>query len=191
MKEQKEILKLLADNRILYVLIGGYAMRIYNSPRITHDVDLAIRTLDVDAIIDILYGHKFFLAYDAGEDGVLVKKNPGEAKDWVENSKSGSMSFIKIVCEITDNCVFYKDIDPNSQIDFLFELSVPILRLKERAVLHHYEDLDLNVVSMEDLLTLKKDRKNKSASDIADIEFLEALLKGKGGSLGEIAKKDC
>ena len=82
MKEQKEILELLADNRILHVLIGGYAMRIYNSPRITHDIDLAIRTLDVDAI--------------------------------------------------------------------------------------------------EDLLTLKKDRKNKSASDIADIEFLEVLLKGKG-----------
>lgn len=37
----KEILQLLKDNNIPFVVIGGTALRVYNSPRVTHDIDIA------------------------------------------------------------------------------------------------------------------------------------------------------
>ena len=47
MMDKKRLLRLLYENKITAVLIGGIALRLYNSPRVTHDIDLAVRTLDI------------------------------------------------------------------------------------------------------------------------------------------------
>ena len=52
---QKEILKLLADRNIPFVVIGGVAMRIHNSPRVTHDIDLADVSFKVASVEDLLF----------------------------------------------------------------------------------------------------------------------------------------
>ena len=54
MTKKKSILKRLASESVPMVLIGGLAMRIYNSPRITHDMDLVIRSLDIDKVITVI-----------------------------------------------------------------------------------------------------------------------------------------
>ena len=93
MTTKKAALKLLSQNSIPAVLIGGLAMRIYNSPRVTHDMDLVVRSLDIDKIITLMYDRGYYLATYADDDNVTICLHSVEASEWIETSKSGSMSF--------------------------------------------------------------------------------------------------
>ena len=53
------------------------------------------------------------------------------------------------------------------------------MRLKQNSKKIQYANFELNVASVEDLLVLKKNRKDKSASDYADIEFLSNILRNQ------------
>lgn len=174
---QKEILKLLADRDIPFVVIGGVAMRIHNSPRVTHDIDLAVRVLDVDMIIDLLYPRSFFLVTAIQTDSILIKRDPEEAKKWIEKNKAGSASFLQIKSPPKNNTVPFDEIIITSQIDFLFELGIPISRLTKNGVTINLADVSFKVASVEDLLFLKQQRKEKNGADYDDIRFLEKLLK--------------
>ena len=79
---QKELLKLLSKNKILFVVVGGVAMRLYNSPRVTHDIDLA-RTLDVDDILALLYPCGYFVVTDLNDDGAKLALTTEDAGAWV------------------------------------------------------------------------------------------------------------
>ncbi|MFP4492066.1 MAG: hypothetical protein ACLFNZ_11365, partial [Spirochaetaceae bacterium] len=57
----------------------------------------------------------------------------------------------------------------------LFELGIPIMRLKEHARIINLGDLSFRVASIEDLITLKEQRSDKSFTDEEDIRFLENL----------------
>ena len=67
MINKKQLLRDLYENQITAILIGGIALRLYNSPRVTHDLDLAVRTLDIDKIIDLMYGHGYYLIVSVEE----------------------------------------------------------------------------------------------------------------------------
>src|SRR5947199_6707247 len=45
----KEFLKLLASNKVEYLLIGGYAVGYYGYPRATNDIDVWVRISEVNA----------------------------------------------------------------------------------------------------------------------------------------------
>lgn len=175
MTKKKSILKRLASESVPMVLIGGLAMRIYNSPRITHDMDLVIRSLDIDKVITVMYKMGFHLAVSADEDNVEVCLDSEEASRWVENSKPGSMSFFRLDGEITSKKVSISSIDINSEIDFLYDVSIPFSRLKENALIFDLNTVTISVAAAEDLLYLKERRPDKSASDYADIEYLKNL----------------
>lgn len=48
-KDFKEFLKLLNENNVEYLLIGGYAVGYYGYPRPTGDMDIWIRTEEINA----------------------------------------------------------------------------------------------------------------------------------------------
>ena len=39
----KQLLELFIEHGIDFVVVGGVALRLYNSPRVTHDIDLAVK----------------------------------------------------------------------------------------------------------------------------------------------------
>ena len=91
----KELLKLFRSHDIDFVVVGGVALRLYNSPRVTHDIDLAVRTLDLDTIISLMYAHSYYLLTEVEADAVYLSLNERDAGQWIENVKTGSLSFIQ------------------------------------------------------------------------------------------------
>ncbi len=177
MINKKQLLRDLYENQITAILIGGIALRMYNSPRVTHDLDLAVRTLDIDKIIDLMYGHGYYLIVSVEDDCARVQLTPTEAKSWIEDEKSGSATFVGFGKKTLHECIPLIDIDITTQVDYLFELSIPVTRLKERAKKIPMEDFFILVASIEDLIVLKENRKEKTNADYADIQFLQNLLR--------------
>ncbi len=94
MLNKKELLRVLHENQITVVLIGGIAMRLYNSPRVTHDLHLAVRTLDIDRITDLMYEHNHYLVTAVENDSARICLSTDEAGQWITTAKSGPITFI-------------------------------------------------------------------------------------------------
>ncbi len=171
----KELLELLVKNHIDFVVVGGVAMRLYNSPRVTHDIDIAARTLDLDKIISLMYRNSYYLITGMHEDAVSIALTEDDAESWLERTKAGSISFVMLSVVPQHEKVPMDCIDVSSQVDVLFELGIPIMRLKEHARIINLGDLSFRVASIEDLITLKEQRSDKSFTDEEDIRFLENL----------------
>ncbi len=86
----KELIKLLTDKEILFVVVGGVAMRIHNSPRVTYDIDIAVRTLDVDTTIGLLYDRSCYLIREIEGQSARISRDPVSAQEWIETNKSGA-----------------------------------------------------------------------------------------------------
>lgn len=182
MVNRKELLKELYNKNILFILIGGFALRMYNSPRITHVLDLAVRTLDVDDIIDIMYENGYYLVSEIKNTNAFLILSAQEAVDWIESSKAGAMTFVAIHGpEKPAESLYPLDrIDSFTQVDFLFELSIPIMKMKKNAKTIPLDDFQILLASKQDLLVLKEQLKTKTEADYADIEFLKELIKRTG-----------
>ncbi len=57
----KDFLKLLNENEVQYLLIGGYAVGYYGYPRATHDMDIwiAVDPENAEKMIDVMTGFGF------------------------------------------------------------------------------------------------------------------------------------
>ena len=176
MMTKKELLKTLKEENITSIIIGGIALAMYNSPRVTMDIDLAIKILDVDKVIKLMYGKGYYLIKKVTEENATIAMFPENADDWVNENKSGSMTFIFLKEKPNENQIPFSKIDITTQIDFLFELCIPIIKLKQRAWKTKIDDIEILVASIEDLLTLKKNRPDKTSSDLVDIDYLQKLL---------------
>jgi hypothetical protein len=176
MIDRRQILERLSDSKILFVIVGGIAMRIYSSPRVTHDVDLAIKTTDADDVIDFMYGCGYFIVIEVRKDSAILGLTPVDAKKWVNDSKNGSMTFVGFRHAPKAESVLLTQIDLGTQVDFLFELGIPVMRLAERATKINFDKSELLVASPKDLLVLKEQRKDKTSADEADIAYLKEYI---------------
>ena len=70
-------------------------------------------------------------------------------------------------------------VDISSQVDILFELGIPIMRLKKNARLIQLQDISFRVAAIDDLIALKEQRSDKSWTDEQDILYLKNLKKSK------------
>ncbi len=172
---RKELLKRISNEGIPFVLVGGTALRMYNSPRVTYDIDLSVRITDADNIVNLLYGYSFFLVKAVKETSCSIALTAREGLEWVDKEKAGSVSFIQTQSTPVTPEISHLDIIAGSQIDILFELSVPFPRLLEHARTIQLEDFSFKVASPGDLISLKKARTDFSAADEEDIRFLEGL----------------
>ena len=179
MATKKQILRLLTENEVPAVLVGGLALRIYNSPRVTHDMALAIRSLDTVRVAELLYGLGCRLVCEVGERDAQLPLSASDAVAWVEAGGVSSMTFVE--CAVLSSHVSFAEIDIATQVDFLFDLAVPVMRLRERARAVAVDDFEILVASPQDLLELKRAREDQSPADLADIAFLERLIAADAG----------
>jgi hypothetical protein len=178
MISKKAILKLLSEHDIPAVLIGGLAMRIYNSPRVTHDMDMAVRTLDIDGIIKLMFENGYYLATEADEKKVYFCTAEDEASQWIEDHNPGSMSFFYFEDSLTTPSVPISEVDITTEIDCVYEISIPFTQLYNNGTRIALEEIEIVIAAPEDLLYLKEQRTEKTTSDYADIEYLRTMLDG-------------
>jgi len=175
-KSKKDVLRLLHSQEIPVVLVGGLALRIYSSPRVTPDMDLVIRSLDVDRVIEILYANDCRAIRAVDARFAHLHPTPQAASEWVDQSRSGSLTFVQVPAEAGRERVLLREIDITTEVDILFDLGIPFARLRKGAVTVMIDDVPLLVASPRHLLQLKRDRPGKTSADMADIAFLEEKL---------------
>lgn len=180
----KELIEGLVDAGVVPVIIGGVAMRIYESTRATRSVELVIRSLDLDEAVAFMYRHGRVLVRDVGESSVTVLGSTDVADAWIDSALPGSLTFVALpdgrsTGDFTAR-IPHSEIEITTQVDLLYELAVPYVRLRERARSISLAGVEAIVAAPADLLAIKRAARERTADDEADIAFLERLLKTEG-----------
>lgn len=148
------------------VLVGGMALVLLGSQRVTQDFDLVIThpRAQIDDIVDLLYQHGFEL---------VSKLNPaGEVIATIDNRK---VAGIRLRLDEPASA-FFINARTFMRIDLLFDFPVAASTLRTNAIKTKIRSRTLHVASAADLLRLKEiaAAKRSFAGDAQDIEFLKA-----------------
>lgn len=149
------------------VLVGGMALVVLGSRRVTRDFDFVIARPDGElrAVLDIMYDRGLELAarVDAGGDVTATIDNRRVAAARLDIDDPSSAFFVQ----------------PSSglRIDLLFDFPRPARELAVRATVTRIRSRDLRVASASDLLEMKKQalEARRVAGDADDVAFLERL----------------
>ncbi|MBC8046003.1 MAG: nucleotidyltransferase [Fimbriimonadaceae bacterium] len=149
-KDFKEFIKLLNENEVQYLLVGGYAVNIHGYPRYTKDIDVWI-WLDKSNIQKLLNTLK-----DFGFESLGLTE-----KDFLSKDNIIQLGYephrIDILMEV-DGVDFRDSYTGKSEIII--------------------DDTKVNYISIDDLITAKK--KSGRLQDLADAEQLEKIKNKKG-----------
>lgn len=164
---RSRILAELHRLRIPVVLIGAQAVKALGSPRESWDLDFAARNLDIDQIIDFMYGLGLRLPVATPEGRPIQwARSAGEAKKFVEREKSGALNFF--ITDESDNIV--------DQIDFVIDNPIPFAMLMRDADILS-EEPALRRASIDHLITMKEKclANRDKITDQVDLAFLRQL----------------
>jgi predicted nucleotidyltransferase len=150
------------------VLVGGIALVILGSQRVTKDFDFLVsrQGLSTDDLVEVFYKHHFEL--------VTKFNKVGEVLRTIANPK---IAAIKLRSGIPDS-IFFFDWETRLKVDLLLDFPLPARDVARRATKVKIKPYLLRIASLEDLLRLKEmayaDR--RSAADAQDLEFLNRML---------------
>jgi predicted nucleotidyltransferase len=149
-EEFKEFIQCLNKNNIKYLLVGGWAVGIYGHPRATKDID-------------------FLFSND--------QENIGQIKKALEEFGTPPIDLEKF----KENGYVIRIGSSPIQIDMINEASgIDINDCFERRKLINVEGVDINIISVDDLIKNKKS--SARFNDLADVDKLENLTKPQGRS---------
>jgi hypothetical protein len=170
LKEVAQVAETLRGLGLEPVLIGGMALVLLGSRRITRDFDFVIAHPGhcMNELIDLFYQRGFELAAKVNDAGDIVATidNPRVATARLKRDGPASAYFWHSTKRL--------------RIDLLFDFPVPAAELAASAVETKIRGRVLNIASAADLLRLKEiaAKKRSAAGDSQDIEFLKAHLRG-------------
>ncbi len=156
------------------VLVGGIALVILGSQRITKDFDFLVsfQGRSVDELVGVLYRHGFELVTKLNENGEVTRT--------VDDPR---VAAIKLKSDLPKSLFFF-DWKIRLKVDLLLDFPLPVGEIALRAIKVKIQSRSLRVASPEDLLRLKElaysDR--HSAADAQDLEFLRRLLQREKGA---------
>jgi len=151
------------------VLVGGMALVILGSRRVTRDFDFLVEAPGerLPDLVDAFYDRGFELVsrLDAAEDVTATIDNRRVASSRIRIDNPGSAYFFNAATRL--------------RIDLLFDFPLPARAVAEGAVSMKILGNVFAVASAEDLLRLKRIARaaRSFAGDAQDIEFLESRLK--------------
>ncbi len=151
------------------VLVGGMALIVLGSQRVTYDFDFLVSLQDllVEEVMEIFYRHGFELISKFNERREVLRT--------IENARIAS---IRLKIDEPTSAYFYNHKN-ELKIDLLFDFPFPAKEVASRSKKINVKNHSLRVASREDLLRLKEiayaDR--KLASDAQDLEFLRSIIK--------------
>lgn len=150
------------------ILIGGMALVVMGSRRVTQDFDFLLSaTVPIDDMLAVFYQKGFELASRLTQEGDVTATidNQRVAKARLQLDQPSSVHFFNPKTEL--------------KIDLLFDFPLPASELALHAKRIKVGSYSFSIASKNDLLKLKKiAKKNRSlASDAQDVEFLQKKLK--------------
>ena len=160
------VVEALDDLGLEPVLVGGMALVVLGSRRVTRDFDLVVARPDaaLGQLLDALYDRGFELAsrVDAAGDVTATIDNRRVAAARLRLDGPSSAYFLNPATGL--------------RIDLLFDFPLPAATLARRATTLKVRSAVLRIASEADLLRLKKIARahRSSPGDAEDIAFLEA-----------------
>ena len=164
-----EIVQGLRALRLEPVLVGGMALVVLGSRRVTRDFDFVIaqpgerlaRTID--------------LFYDRGLELVSRLNAAGDAISTISNRK---VAAVRLRVDSPSSAYFF-NAETGLRVDLLFDFPIPAAKLAEHATRTKIRTYVFDIASKQDLLRLKRiARAARSApGDAEDIAFLESRRK--------------
>ena len=146
----KELVRALKNEKINYMIVGGYAVNFHGYSRNTVDIDIVIKfTLSNLKKIELLL-HKLGMVSRLPIDAVSVYKFRDE---YIKNRNLIAWNF-------------YNENDPTEQVDILITHDVSDFKSEKFRV----GELELKVISKDDLIKMKK--KSGRDKDLLDIKEL-------------------
>lgn len=149
------------------VLIGGMALVILGSRRVTRDFDFLVskEARDQEGIIKAFYENGFELASKINQQGEIVST--------IDNERGAS---IRLKLDVPSSAHFLNR-QTGLRIDLLFDFPFPADEIALRARKKKIHSYCFRVASRKDLLRLKEvaRRKRNLAADVQDVEFLKKL----------------
>ena len=151
------------------VLVGGMALVLLGSQRVTQDFDFVIRHPGelVDSVVDVFYSR--------GLELVSKLNAAGEVIATIDNRR---VAAVRLKLDAPSSAFFFNRASL-LRIDLLFDFPVAAAELADNAVETRIRGRVLNVASAADLLRLKEiaASRRSRAGDAQDIEFLKAYLR--------------
>ncbi len=160
------VVEALDDLGLAPVLVGGMALVVLGSRRVTRDFDFLVGRSDatLGPLLDVLY--------DRGLELASRVDTVGEVTATIDNRR---VAAARLRLDAPSSVHFLKPLT-GLRIDLLFDFPLPAAALARRATTVKVRSAVLRIASEADLLRLKKiARTHRSApGDAEDIAFLEA-----------------
>jgi len=154
-----EILTAFYRNRIDYLIVGGLAVNLHGAPRVTQDMDIVI-ALNKENILNInkvLKELGFVPRLPVNPDDLA---DESVRKEWIadKNMKAFSYYHSKHNYQVIDIVLYY-----NREYE----------QLKKNRVIKNAAGIDLNLISIDDLIEMK--HFSGRQQDLSDIAILEKI----------------
>jgi hypothetical protein len=152
------------------VLVGGMALVVLGSRRVTRDFDFVIPHPGdrLEPTIDLLYDQGLELASSLNEVGEVVST--------ITNRK---VAAIRLRLDSPRSAYFFNT-ETGLRVDLLFDFPIPAEKLARHAMRTRIRSYAFAIAAEEDLLKLKKIAiaARSAPGDAEDIDFLESRRKG-------------
>ncbi len=166
LEEVGEIITALRDLGLEPVLVGGMALVMLGSRRVTRDFDFVVGQPGdrLERAIDVFYDRGLELAARLSDGGEVIS-----------TIRSRRVASIRLRLDAPASAYFFNP-QTSLRVDLLFDYPVPAATLAGRATQTKVRSYVFHVASERDLLHLKKIAKARRSSpgDAEDIAFLEA-----------------
>lgn len=160
------VCKELSDLGLTPILVGGMALVILGSQRVTRDFDFVIAKPDdrLEDVLDVFYERGLELASRLSDEGEVVS-----------TIDRRSIAAVRLRLDLPSSAYFFNR-KTGLRIDLLFDFPIPAAELAQSATRMKVRSQALHVASPKDLLRLKRIAKAQRSSpgDAQDIAFLEA-----------------
>ena len=156
----EEILRAFQKQKVKYVLVGGIAVNLLGSLRSTADLDILVEMSDnnLKKIVNIMKKYGYRVKQPVDPIKIADKKT---RQDWIKNKHMKAFNF-------------YKQ-DELKEVDIIIESPVSFEEARKKTVRIKIDDLILPVISINNLIKMKK--KTGRAIDKLDIDELKKIKK--------------
>lgn len=164
----EKILREFYNNKVHYIIVGGIALNLHGVPRATFDLDIIIawEEENIRKIENILHALNF-------KPMVPVKLSD-------LNKKEKREELIHKKHMIAFN--FYNPDDPLEEIDIIIKEDSDFNKLFKRKKVIRIDDFEIYLISLEDLIKLKKGSKRfKDKEDMKNLMLIKQI-KEKGNN---------
>ena len=159
----EEIFRAFQKQKVDYLIVGGIALNLLGSQRNTFDLDIVAELSDSNLrkIVTILKKRSYRAKIPSDPMGIANEKI---RNNWIKNKHMKALNFYRK--------------DGRAEVDIVIMTLASYSRMKTKRVFVKIKDLNLPVVSIDDLIKMKK--KAGRLIDKADIFELNNLKKYGG-----------